>query len=480
MTVSSTSSRVVCLGDGSATSFPFPFKVTQPADLVVVYTDATGSDFTLSPSQYTATGFGLDAGGTVIHPPSGPPISAGTKLTIYRDVAVTQPTAISNQGAMWPQVIEAALDRLTFIAQRVADSVSRSLVISPTDDGVLRQMPNATTRAGSVLAFDAAGQPYAAKLTGSLVSVASWLVDNFFPAGGSATTARDALGAVGRTDTGTVDISGGRLLAPTRSLGDNGTDVATTAFVRKAALWSYLAGLGLSNDGAAPNTRIAVAAGVCSDDGNNQLLRLPTGGTLDCTTVGANGLAAGALANGTWYHVFIIGQAGGATALLASTLASPTLPSPYTLKRRLGSFRTDASAHIVGFVQDGDFFQWSSPTQDFTTTNPGTSAVLQALNVPPGIMAVAHTRFTLQSLDTGASTYLAVSDPATTALAPGAGQADMGNAQNAASAAATISSRLTVRTNGSQQIRIQLSRSSANVSVSAMTVAWIDRRGRDL
>src|SRR6476646_7611837 len=102
MTVSSTSSRVVYIGNGSTTVFPFAFKVMQAADLAVVYSDASGSDVTLSPSQFAASGFGLDAGGSVTYPLSGPPIGSGTRLTLYRTVAVTQPTALGNQGAMWP------------------------------------------------------------------------------------------------------------------------------------------------------------------------------------------------------------------------------------------------------------------------------------------------------------------------------------------------------------------------------------------
>ena len=146
MTVSSTSSRVVLPGNGTTTAWPFAFKVQQPADLVVIYTDATGSDIALSTGQYDATGFGVDAGGTVTYPKSGsgnPAIASGTTLTIYRQVAVTQPTSISNQGAMWPQVIEAALDRLTYIGQSVTDAVGRSLVIGPTDGGRLGVLPNA-------------------------------------------------------------------------------------------------------------------------------------------------------------------------------------------------------------------------------------------------------------------------------------------------------------------------------------------------
>src|SRR5471030_2015711 len=159
MTVSSTSNRVVYQGNGTTTAFPFAFKVQQAADLVVVYTDATGTDFTLSGSQYAASGFGLDAGGSVTYPVSGSPIASGTTLTIYRDVAPTQPTSISNQGAMWPQVIEGALDRLTFIVQKIADIASRSLTVSPTDSGSLNPLPNTTQRANSYLAFDGNGQP---------------------------------------------------------------------------------------------------------------------------------------------------------------------------------------------------------------------------------------------------------------------------------------------------------------------------------
>src|SRR5215468_882292 len=121
MTVSSTSNRVVYAGNGATTVWPFAFKVNQAADLVVVLSDATGSDLTLSSSVYSATGFGLDAGGSVTYPLSGSPLAVGTRLTIYRDVAVTQPIQISNQGAMWPAVIEQALDRLTLIAQRISD-----------------------------------------------------------------------------------------------------------------------------------------------------------------------------------------------------------------------------------------------------------------------------------------------------------------------------------------------------------------------
>ncbi len=160
MTVSSTSSRVVYDGNGVTTAWPFAFKIKSSADIVVIYTDADGVDTTLSyGSQYTATGFDSDAGGTVTYPTSGSPIALGTTLTIYRSVSPTQPTSISNQGAMWPAVIEAALDRLTYIVQGFLDSAARSIKAPVTDGTSLDTLPVAADRANGFLAFDADGQP---------------------------------------------------------------------------------------------------------------------------------------------------------------------------------------------------------------------------------------------------------------------------------------------------------------------------------
>ena len=476
MTVSSTSSRVVYNGNGSTTIFPFGFKVQQPADLAVVYTDATGTDFTLSASQYGATGFGVDAGGMVTYPLSGSAIASGTALTIYRKVVVTQPTSISNQGAMWPQVIEAALDRLTYIAQNVSDTVSRALVISPTDSGSLSALPNRTQRANSVLGFDGAGQPYAAQLVAGLGAASAWLVTNFFPMS-SAASARGALGEIAAGDntafTGTNSF-------PTPSAGDNSTKAATTAYADRSAsnataayvIRSYLAGLGLSNDATTPNTRINVAAGICADDTNALMLTL-SAGTIDCTTVGANGLDAGVLANSTWYSVFAIGRTNGTTALLASTSATaPVLPSGYTLKRRIGFFRTDGSARILAFVQLGDKFLWKSPPTDASATSIGTSQSLIALSVPAGTIVEAL----LRVMGSGYATY-AIYSPNQNAetVGPQAAPTNLVAVNGASGNSAAANYR--IFTNAASQIAAVCNTTGA---ITVATDGWIDRRGRDL
>lgn len=480
MTVSSTSSRVIYLGNDSTSTFAFAFKVNQPADLAVVYTDATGLDYTLSPSQYAASGFGLDAGGSVTYPlPGGSPIATGTRLTIYRDVAVTQPTSLSNQGAMWPQVIEAALDRLTYVAQKVTDAVSRSLVISPTDSVSLSALPNVTQRANSVLAFDSQGQPYAGTLTGSLVSVATWIANEFLPAS-SPQAACTVLEAAHLS--GSNDFTSGRVQVPTRIAGDNGTDAASTAFVATAiagartaslggtVLRSYLAGLGLANNTTTPNTKLDVAAGVCADSTNAQMLSV-TASTIDCGTAGANGLDAGSLANNTWYHVFAIGRTDGTTALLASTsLGSPMMPAGYGIRRRIGSFKTDGSAHIVPFAQRGDEFLWVTPVNVVNDTGVAYPTALANLTmvVPTGVVVNALFSGRFGSSSTQSIAFSALVQTGTATIQANVSAHDRGG---------SIYAALSTDTSG----RIQWIADGAGSFQSRIifTHGWIDRRGRD-
>src|SRR5713226_3718289 len=153
-------------------------------------------------------------------------------------------------------------------------------------------------------------------------------------------------------------------------------------------LRSYLAGLTLSNDGTSPNTVIDVSAGVCADDTNVAMLNLPSGQTINGATTGAGGLDTGSLAASSWYHAFVIGKpGGGAGALLAPTsLASPAFPTGYTLKRRVGSFKTDTSAHILPFKQFGEEFLLGTSLQDVNiTTTFGIAAKLLTLTVPIGV-----------------------------------------------------------------------------------------------
>ncbi len=241
--------------------------------------------------------------------------------------------------------------------------------------------------------------------------------------------------------------------------------VALPTFMR-----NYIAGLNLSNDTGVPNTKIDVSSGVCVDDTSAAMMNLGTT-VIDCTTVGANGLDAGSLAAATWYHAFAICKAGGAApALLASTsLASPTLPSGYTLKRRIGSFRTDASSHILAFSQFGGEFLWATATLDVNTGSLGITSSLFGLTVPTGIKVAARLRILINSASANVSTI--ITSPDESDQAPG-NQADL----TMQLANVPVTGTLLVRTDTSGRVRARASAASTSLMVN--TYGWIDYRGR--
>ena len=75
---------------------------------------------------------------------------------------------------------------------------------------------------------------------------------------------------------------------------------------------------------------------------------------------GANGLDTGTLAANTWYSVWVIYNGTTAAGLVSLSATSPTMPSSYTHKARVGWIRTDSSGnkYPLGFTQSGRRVQW--------------------------------------------------------------------------------------------------------------------------
>ncbi len=125
MTVSTSQSTEVFIGNGVTNSFDFNFIGVSANDLAVIIVDGI-TTVTLSPSQYTvflnpaAVGSIWGIGGTITYPTVGTPIADGVLLTVLRTLPLTQTTSISNQGSFAPIVIEQALDILEMQIQQVA------------------------------------------------------------------------------------------------------------------------------------------------------------------------------------------------------------------------------------------------------------------------------------------------------------------------------------------------------------------------
>jgi hypothetical protein len=164
LTISSTT-RIAgpFVGNGTASVFPFTFKVFAAADLDVIrLATSTGVETTLVlNSDYTVSLNGnqnTNPGGSVTL--SAGALASGFTLTITSDIANLQPTDLTNQGGFYPEVITDSLDRATIQIQQMADDLTRSIK-TPISDGLSLNMelPTAAVRANSFLAFDSTGEP---------------------------------------------------------------------------------------------------------------------------------------------------------------------------------------------------------------------------------------------------------------------------------------------------------------------------------
>lgn len=106
----------------------------------------------------------------------------------------------------------------------------------------------------------------------------------------------------------------------------------------------------------ASNTTVTVAADFVVTTNGTTYQTTALSGTINLGTNGAaNALDTGTIAIDTWYAIWAIAKADGTTAALASTSATtPTMPTGYTYKARVGWVRTiHATATLYGTWQLG-------------------------------------------------------------------------------------------------------------------------------
>lgn len=240
-----------------------------------------------------------------------------------------------------------------------------------------------------------------------------------------------------------------------------------------AAISNYLSGFTVSNNGSDTVNDIDIAAGVCMDSTNTYIMKTSSSLTkrLDALwTVGTNqgGLDTGSAAEGT-YHVFVIKRldTGVVDFLFSTSPGAPTLPTNYTIFRRIASF-TRSPTTIRQFTQNGDEFLALVPVQDLDISNQGTSGVLRGpLTIPTGLVldAIVHVRCGNSNAWSAYISSPAVTDSATSVVS---------NMGGAAGVFDRLSTR--IRTDTSSQIRTRSS--DINTTVQIWTQGWIDRRGR--
>jgi hypothetical protein len=217
VTVSTTANKIIFLGNGSTTNFPFTFVVPAGetgSDIQVYFTNSSGVISLLTQgagaTQYTITFNPVVSpdptpiGGTVVYNPSGSPIPLGSFLTILRSVPETQLTQFVNQGALWPAAVESAFDYVTMALQQISELLGRQITVAVSDP-TPSALPPAAQRANLIFGFDTNGNPtaVAAAPTGVISSAMAPFVGSSTLAAAKAllgygTMANENIGAAGK------------------------------------------------------------------------------------------------------------------------------------------------------------------------------------------------------------------------------------------------------------------------------------------
>lgn len=120
---------------------------------------------------------------------------------------------------------------------------------------------------------------------------------------------------------------------------------------------AYVKGLVASLNAVAPDTKLDLTAGSCSDSLNNMDIVIPAALTIDAEVVGVNGIDTGALAASKFYYVHVIGDSSGFNqpkGMISLSRTAPIMPYGYDSFRMVDIKVTDGSSDFLLSYTIGD------------------------------------------------------------------------------------------------------------------------------
>jgi hypothetical protein len=202
-------------------------------------------------------------------------------------------------------------------------------------------------------------------------------------------------------------------VGPTGPVAEAPTDGQT--YGRKSSAWTpiivaaVVPGLlfGLTLSAAGSSGGFGIAAGIATDSTNAASMALAA--AITKTTVawavgnGNGALDTGAIAPNTWYHVHLIKRldTNVVDVLFSLSPTAPTLPANYTVFRRLGAMKTDASSNWIGFNQVANIFYWKASFNDRNSAFANRTEALVTFSVPSGVRVLPLFRISFQMGLTG-------------------------------------------------------------------------------
>jgi hypothetical protein len=140
--------RIQYAGDGTRTSFSFPFPILASDDLLAFVDDQAATGFAIS-------GLGEPtAEVTFLEPPA-----AGTTVTLLRRTEGIRETEFVDGGPFRAAAINAELDRIMMLIQENREEHNRALRARAFEGDLDFCLPPVAQRANNLLGFDSSGQP---------------------------------------------------------------------------------------------------------------------------------------------------------------------------------------------------------------------------------------------------------------------------------------------------------------------------------
>lgn len=219
-------------GNGSASVFPFAFKVFSSADLVVVVRDdATAVETTLVLTSGYTVSLNADQnaspGGSVTLVAGA--LATGKTLVISSSLQYLQPTDLTNQGGFYPKVITNALDRLTIFCQQLAQGVKGSFRLPITaDSDISTELP--IPEANKIVGWDSTAKKLRNVGAQELATISSYGTTNADQFTGDGSQVRFVLSASpGSVNNMDVSVSGVTLRPGHDYTWDAGTAITFTS-----------------------------------------------------------------------------------------------------------------------------------------------------------------------------------------------------------------------------------------------------------
>ena len=191
--------------------------------------------------------------------------------------------------------------------------------------------------------------------------------------------------------------------------------------------------------------------------------------TINTAAHGAAGLDIGAMANDTFYAVYAIGDSYGlqpGSALISANLTAPLLPAGYDMSFRIGFIKSNGSAQILPFRQDGcglDRWMWyDAPIA--TDITAGASATYAPVSLVASLPVATPTMVNIYAV------FTPTAGDDTLVLVPGTSTSTLGYATLSGSVAAVaVTGNLIVPTDAplTDAIDYKVTGSAVALSVSA-------------